>query len=69
MSSNFLPDPSQRVADTFGPGRKSTQDFQSNPKLTKQASKASRKPFETLLAYLETFGRWVPLVVVISSNG
>ena len=29
--------------------------------LTKQASKAQRKPSETLLVYLETFGGWVPL--------
>ena len=30
-------------------------------KLTGQASKAYRIPFETILTYYETFGRWVPL--------
>ena len=31
-------------------------------KLTRQASKAYRIPFETILTYYETFGRWVPPV-------
>ena len=30
---------------------------------TSDETKTQRKPFETLLAYLETFGRWVPLEI------
>ena len=50
-----------------------TWDFRNDPlpflgqlqmiqKLTRQASKAYRIPFETILTYYETFGRWVPPV-------
>ena len=34
--------------------------IQGSSKFTKQASKVQRKPFETLLTYLKTFGCWVP---------
>ena len=42
--------------------------FYGKSKLTKQASKAQRKPSETLLAYLETFGRWVPQTVYSTTD-
>ena len=43
--------------------------FQDSSKLTKQASKVeSRKLFDTLLAYLEAFGRWVFLILMVLNS-
>ena len=43
--------------------------FQESSKLTKQASKVERrKLFDTLLAYLETFGRWVFLILMVLNS-
>ena len=55
-----------RVANTCGWDETSEQinRFWSNSKLTKEASQAQWKSFETLLACVEAFGRWVPLYTV-----